>query len=229
MAVKNNQMTQETAWNLVAVEERIDLVSRVQTDGLIIGFFSFIAIASIAYGLDQIKLFYSAIVFAVFITPVSINYKWKRERPALILAYLAVRALARRYSFAFRIDSDLHLIYRGQMQELDNPKSDPEVTKDVWVCLFNGGLIVLQERIGGAKLAYVTTITNATVCRKTTPEESSSSTALMIIGSDMSKDKRVIIDSISLGAQYVLEKKFNQFISEYVSPANFLNGIVAKR
>lgn len=221
MSIKKVILNQNYAWNAVALEERIDLMAKAQAQGLLAGAALFLVIASVAYGLDQIMLLVVALVVAFFTTPIFTNYNWRRERPTLILAYLAVRALARRYMFAYKISkNELYLIYRAKAWQVSAEKIAEG--KDVWVCLFHGALIVLAEQAGGAKLLFITPISSLTKCRKAEKNESSSQTAIVIEGTEISNGKKIILDSKSIGAQYVLESKMQQLIKEYVSPTAFL-------
>ncbi len=227
MQIKKQILNEDLAWNTVAVEERIDLMAKVQSQGILFGTASFLVIASIAYGLDQIMLLLVGLCVAFFTTPIFTNYNWRKEKPALILAYLAVRALAKRYIFAYRISkNELYFIYRAQAWQI-GPNQEIEEKGDVWVCLFQGGLVVLKEQLGGAKLLFITAITNMTTCRKAEKNESLSQTAVVIEGTEISNGKKIILDSKFVGAQYVLERKMQQLIKEYVPPVSFLKGITS--
>lgn len=228
MAIKKPILNEDQAWNTVALEDRIDLMAKVQSQGLLAGTAFFLVIASIAYGLDQIMWLLVGLAVAFFTTPIFTSYNWRRERPALILAYLAVRALARRYIFAYRIyKNELYLIYRAKAWQVTADEIIEKEAKDVWVCLFHGGLVVLAEQLGGAKLLFITPITNLTKCRKADKNESISQTAVVIEGTEVSDGKKIILDSKSVGAQYVLERKMQQLIKDYVSPVAFLKGITS--
>ena len=219
------------AWQSVSLEERLELVSRSQATGVLAALAAVILIGCIAYGFDQIWLLGGGAATSIFIYPLFSSYTWRREKPALILAYLAVRAVARRYAYGYNIgDLDIILIYRGRMRELFRSKEEEaeyrqqqnvdidvplQDYKDVWIVLMRGGVVILSERPGGAKLEFITYITHESVLRKPKQEENAiDDRSIVIEGALSSKGRSVILTTRFPAAQYVFEKRFLALVEE---------------
>ena len=233
---KNVAVSIDDAWNAVALEERLNLLSRSHAHGIMAGLGGFWLLGTIAYGFDQIYLLAGGLVAAFFLVPLFMSYSWRRGRPALILAYLAVRTVSRRYAYGYNItDLDIILIYRGTMNEVYRNREEEELTrqkqsvdfdssmdneKSVWICLLRGAVVILSERAGGAKLEFLAPVTNELGIRKPRGDEPGSETAVAVEGTGQSKGRVVVIDSKSVGAQYVFEKQLARLISEYKPPVS---------
>lgn len=236
-ATRKATFSVDDAWSSVALEERLDLLARVQADGILAGFIALLIVGSIAYGFDEILLLALGSVSLFFIVPMVMSYSWRRDKPAVILAYLAVRAVARRYAFAYRVvDLDTVLIFRANMQEVFASKEEEEtfllrqeadfdtafnLEKPVWLCLLRGAVVVLSERLGGAKLEFLAPISQEVSIRKLTAEESKEEGAVLITGAGISSGRQIAISSKSKGAMYVFERQLSRLIAEYKPPANF--------
>jgi hypothetical protein len=228
---RNVALSIDDAWNAVALEERLELLSRCHADGVLAGIAAFGLLGAIAYGFDEIYLLAGGLVAAFFIVPLFMSYSWRRGKPALILAYLAVRTVSRRYAYGYNItDLDIILIYRGTLRELYRNREEEEmvkqkqtvdfgsnndVEKPIWICLLRGAIVLLSEREGGAKLEFLAPVTNELLVRKPRGEESESDTALIIEGLNMSKGRTIVLDSRSVGAQYVFERQVARLVSEF--------------
>lgn len=234
---RNVALSIDDAWNAVALEERLELLSRSHADGILAGVACFALLGSIAYGFDEIYILAGGFIAAFFIVPLFMSYSWRRGKPALILAYLAVRTVARRYAYGYNMtDLDIILIYRGTMKEIYQNREEEEMirqrqsvdfdsagdgeTKSVWICLLRGAIVLLSERDGGAKLEFIAPITNELEMRKPRPDESDAENALLIEGLNMSKGRTIILESRSLGAQYVFEKQLGRLIAEFKPPVS---------
>lgn len=213
----------DNAWNNVALEERLELIAEAQASGIWAAMAYMLMMGAIAYGFDAIWLLAVALVTCTFIMPLFSSYRWRRGKPELILKYLAARSMARRYGYSYQIpDLDVSLTFRGQMQELfvsheaemlqrqsmdvDIDTVDSKV-KDVWVVLLGGGLIVLGERAGGAKLEFIAQSGTDMNCNKGSSETGVPEQALVVTGTGAHKGKQVAIWSRHVGAMYVFEKK----------------------
>lgn len=233
---RNVALRIDDAWNAVALEERLELLSRAHANGVAAGIATILLLGTIGYGFDQIYLLLVGIAVAFFSVPMFMSYSWRRAKPAVILAYLAVRTVARRYAYGYNLtDLDIILIYRGNMREVfDNRETEEmvkrqqevsfdstnpdDMSKSVWICLLRGAVVLLSERAGGAKLEFICPITNEVVLRRPSGSESNSESAVVIEGVQMSKGRTIIIDTISKGAQYVFEKQLGRLIAEYKAP-----------
>lgn len=231
----------DDAWNTVALEERLDLLSRAHAHGIMAGLASFALLGTIAYGFDQIYVLAGGFVAAFFMVPMFTSYSWRRGKPALILAYLAARTVSRRYAYGHNLsDLDIVLIYRGVMREIFSDRVAEEMTrqrqdvdfdapenigyKNVWICLLRGAIVILSERSGGAKLEFIAPVTNEVEVQKAPAEEGLSDGAVIVEGVQMSKGRRIILDSTSSGAQYVFERQLQRLIAEYRPPVSMYTG-----
>ncbi len=231
----------DDAWNTVALEERLDLLSRAHAHGIMAGLASFFLLGSIAYGFDQIYILLGGFLAAFFLVPMFTSYSWRRGKPALILAYLAARTVSRRYAYGHNLsDLDIVLIYRGVMREIFANREDEELTrqrqsvdfdsagadddKPVWICLLRGAVVILSERTGGAKLEFIAPVTNELGIDKADRNEGFSDNAIMLEGVQMSKGRKIILDSPSSGAQYVFGRQLQRLVGEYRPPVTMYNG-----
>ena len=217
-------------WQSVSLEERLELISKSHASGFLASCITLFIMGSIAYGLDKIWLLAVAVGFAFFTFPLFSSQTWRTGKPSLILAYLAVRTVARRYAYSFDLTNiDLILIYRGHMKPIIDSKEDEyQQQKDstefdsnfeeytpVWIVLMRGGIIVMSERIGGAKLEFITPILHDTRIEEAeegslSPREAGS----IIHGSGVNKGKSIILKTGYKGAQYVFTKKVEQLVLE---------------
>lgn len=221
----------DNAWQSVSLEERLELISRAHATGVVASISSMLLIGCVAYGFDKIWLLAVGAASSIFVFPLFTSYSWRREKPALILAYLAVRAVSRRYAYAYNIpDIDIVFIYRTKMKEIFSDVEEEalhkqqervdfdtnlEDRKDVWVVLMRGGIVILSEKLGGARLEFSTAITGETVIAKPPANETGwSDRAIRIEGVLASKGRAVILDSKYPAAQYVFEKKLQILIEE---------------
>ena len=237
LAASRNMLSVDNAWNAVALEERLELLSRAHAHGILAGLGSFALLGSIAYGFDQIYLLGGGALIAFFVVPMFMSYSWRRGKPAMILAYLAARTVARRYAFGYKmLDLDVVLIYRGTMREVYKDRESEEMVrqrqevgfnvevdgeKEVWITLLRGSVVIMSERDGGAKLEFITAINNDTVVRKARPDEGGTESSLVVEGVTISKGRVIMLNSKALGAQYVFEKQLGRLIVEYKPPVPF--------
>jgi hypothetical protein len=238
---RNVALSVDDAWNAVALEERLELLSRTHAHGILAGVACFLLLGTVAYGFDEIYLLFGGFIAAFFVVPMFMSYSWRRGKPALILAYLAVRTVSRRYAYGYNLsDLDIVLIYRGRMREIYRDREQEEMIrqrqevdftsapdddeKQVWITLLRGAVVLLSERDGGAKLEFIAPVTNELVLRKPRAEEEGSDSAIVLEGTQMSKGRTVIIESRSYGAQYVFERQLGRLIAEYKPPISLYHG-----
>ncbi len=218
------------AWNAVSLEERLEIVSRAKGEGVLAALCFLSFVGSVAYGLDNILILAAGALLSVMVMQIFSSQAWRRMKPELILSYLAVRAVARRHAFAQRIAPlDIVLIFRGTMQDRFGNReeeesyrqsqvvdfhSDLSEERHVWICLLRGGLVMLAERSGGAKLEFLTHVTPETVCRKPNAAEGERENALVIEGSGAHRGRKVVVCSEYPGAMYVFEKQLQRLIFE---------------
>ncbi len=222
----------ELAWQAVSLEERLELISKSQASGLIASIACIMAMGAIGYGLDQIYFLVAGLASCTFIFPLFSSYCWRRGKPALILAYLAVRTVGRRYAYAFNVpDIDIIIIYRGVMKQFFNDEEEEEYarqtltvgvdntigsTKEVWVMMMRGGLLLLSEAPGGAKLEFLTHITAESVISPSDDPDMPEG-SLNIRGVGASKGKQIVLGSKYPGAHFVFTKQLDYIVQEHVA------------
>lgn len=232
-AAKGGTLSVNYAWNAVPVEERLDMLSKAHASGLMAGIGSILVMGTIGYGFDNIWILAAGVAMSFFLTPMFSSYTWRRTKPAAILAYLAARAVSRRYAYGYDCpELEVILIYRGEYRELFDNREEEELErqrlgdgsadlmrrKPVWIALLRGAVVVLSERRGGAKLEFYTPITNEVELRKAKTSEDLSESAVIINGVGPGAGRTALIDSRSKGAQYVFEKQLGRLIFNYRSP-----------
>ena len=65
------------AWNAVALEERLELISKAQAQGTVAAVASFFLMGAIAYGFDQIWLLAAGAISAFLAFPLFANHRWR--------------------------------------------------------------------------------------------------------------------------------------------------------
>lgn len=232
------------AWNAVALEERLELISRSKAVGFTAAIGFMLLMGSIAYGFDQIWLLLSGFIGSFLIAPLFSSYTWRQGKPELILSYLAVRSMARRYAFGMNIsDLEIVLIFRGHMKEIISEEEGLKLMQagkatstslsekgeiPVWFCLMRGGIIVISEQPGGAKLEFYTPVSAETVIRKATAEEEASADKLVIEGSGTARGRKMVMGSSYKAALYVFEKRVEELVSECLERIRYLENLRTK-
>jgi hypothetical protein len=226
----SSSLSVDAAWNSVALEERLELVSKCQADGLIAALGFTLMMGSAAYGFDKIYILLGSILGAMIIMPMFSSYSWRRGKPALILSYLAARSMARRYAYGANIvDFDVVLIFKGEMTQKsvnEDEELDQLVGKGVdldnidtkaipvWICLMRGGVVLMSEKLGGARLEFCTPIGQDLVCQPTQDGDGNPTGALTINGISSARGRSVTVSSRFPAAFYVFERQLNRLIEE---------------
>lgn len=230
MAKATYSLAIEDIWNSVALEERLELISKSQASGILAAVTSMFVVGSIGYGLDNIWFLLVAGATGFFIFPLFSSQTWRTGKPSMILAYLAVRTVARRYAHGFDLPNiDIVLIYRGSFEEIfENPEehelqiqSTPlnleevqdKKDREAWIILMRGGIIVLSEKRGGAKMEFVTPILSDTIIESSGEGKNAEH---IVHGAGVNKGRKVIIRSNYPGAHYVFLKRTEALIYEAV-------------
>jgi hypothetical protein len=231
-------------WQSVALEERLELISKCQASGMIAAIVNLFVVGSIAYGFDKISLLAAAVAGSFFVFPLFSSYTWRNGKPSIILAYLAVRTLARRYAYSFDFSNlDIMLIYKGHAKQIFSSKEEEElflqkqkvdinfkghVCKPVWIVLLRGGVIILSEKKGGAKLEFVTPFTHENTIVDTDEDVEPHEKGCIIDGTVQSKGKKFMIKTRYKAAQYVFEKQYASIVEEFVKAQESLEKLRQK-
>lgn len=222
----------ERAWHSVSLEERLELIARSQAQGILAAFALVAFIGAAAYGFDKIWLLAASFVGALMVMPMFSSYSWRRGKPELILKYLSVRSVARRYAYSLSItDLDIILIFQGEMADQFTSEEDKFVqlsardtefgdsrtgSRPVWICLLRGGVILLSEKPGGARPEFITQILPDTSVRRAKAEDDAPDGALIISAGGQQKGRQVILWSRYAAALYVFERWLTRLIDETV-------------
>lgn len=240
---QSSSLAVDEIWQSVSLEERLELISKSHASGLISSIVTIFMVGSIAYGLDKISLLVVAFGCAFFTFPLFSSHTWRTGKPSLILAYLAVRTVARRYAYGFDLPNiDIILIYRAKMKPLYNSTEeeyshkkrnfDSESSKSssvpVWVVLMRSGILLLSEKSGGAKLEFVSPIVHDTNITEYTENLKFGEVACVLEGSGISKGKSVILKTKYKGAHYVFTKRFQQLVLECAKAQQTLESLRKK-
>lgn len=223
MAAKEGPLSVDRAWNAVALEERLELIARANAQGIMAAGVFLALAGSIAYGFDVIELLYISVIGALIVCPLFASYSWRREKPHLILKYLAARSVCRRYGYGCNfLELDILIIFRGMMREIYTSEEDESIRRqqedfdldnrlederEVWVCLMQGGVVCLSERPGGAKLDFSAAVGPEMSVRRATNVPNAPERAIILTGSNISRGREVMLWSNSIGALYVFERK----------------------
>lgn len=229
----------ENAWQSVALEERIELISVAQAHGIKAALACMLVTFSIAYGRDEIFLLPFGLMMAFLLVPIYASRCWRSRKPQIIMSYLAARSVARRYGFVFRIkDLDILLIFKGtitpiykdaeerrarlEMQDIDLESSPGSEKKECWIALLRGAVVAFSEDVGGANLEFLTPINEKTAVRKATSEEGG---GLIVDGCGRVEFGRVRFSSRYQAALYVFLKKLEVLIKNAEDEARLPPGI----
>lgn len=227
----NSRLLIDDIWQSVALEERLELISKCQASGFIAALVNLFVVGSIAYGLDKIWLLAAALGGSFFVFPLFSSYTWRNGKPSIILAYLAVRTIARRYAYSFNFPNiDIILIFKGEAKQVFDSKEQEELHKQkakvdlefkdspfrkVWVVLMRGGVVIMSEKRGGAKLEFMTTFNHENTINEVTEDIDPGERACIIDGIAQSKGKKFIVKSRHKAAHYVFEKQYSGIIEEF--------------
>ena len=220
----------QNAWNSVALEERLELVSRAKAQGTAAGVCFVLMAGSIGYGFDKIEFLFGGILASLFVGQLFSFHSWRSNKPEAILKYLAARSVARRYAYGYRMpDLDVVLIFRGHYEQIFSDQELEQLyestktvdfntkissKKPVWICLMRGAVVVMSERRGGAKLEFICPVQAEAVLRKPNADEEVSEDALVLEGCGPTKGRIAAISSTYPGAFYVFEKQLERLLAE---------------
>ena len=231
MAISSSPSSKD-AWNVVPVDERLELLARAQAEGLLAGIACVLMMGAIGYGFDMIWVLAGGAVGAILVFPLFSSYSWRRTKPKAILEYLAARSVARRYAYEARCgDFDVVLMFKGLLERVyatDEEKhlakqrlnlgeaSHFEEAKEVWVVLMRGAIAVLSERYGGAKLEFLSPIAPEMIARKPKATEPVSEGSVVVVAAGAKAGQTIAITSKYAASLYVFEKQLVRLIEESV-------------
>jgi hypothetical protein len=209
-------MNVENIWGAISGEEKDELLVRAQANGILASFVFIVLTTSATLGFNQPWISCVGIFCSVIIMPLFANRTWRVQKPTKILQYLAVRSVARRYAYGFGLRRiDIVMMMRGYIQEVGvqagqeldiGQMSVDELTKnrlsrkrEVWICLMQGGIVVVSEKIGGAKLEFISNFDKGLNSHYLPPDGDSpdaySGNAIILSSNIRSRQKLVVLTS----------------------------------
>ena len=162
----------EHIWGTIPTEEKEEMLFRAQASGMLRAFVFILLTISVSLGSGQYWLIILGILASVIIMPSFAEKQWRVQKPVRIIKYLAARSVARRYAYGYGLKRlEIQQVMRGYIQEvLDKSLQEADVRttkplifingtlsekKEVWICLLQSGLVVMSEKLGGAKLEFI--------------------------------------------------------------------------
>ena len=209
-------------WRQIPPEEKFELMARAQASGILAAIITIVIASTIAVGLRLTWVMWGSLVMSPFIFQFAAGKKWRSIRPVVMLEYLAVRSAARRYAFTANAkDLAVALIFRGRVEKLfgedriqEALEAAIEKTKEaeVWVTLFNDAVVMMSERVGGAKLEFACTLGDKLTVEGVAKEGKGDYSAdkeiyLTYHGKEKEGDRRLKLTSRHPAALVVFEKK----------------------
>ncbi|MDR2338374.1 MAG: hypothetical protein LBE20_07025 [Deltaproteobacteria bacterium] len=219
----------ENVWGAISGEEKDELLARAQANGIFASFVFIVLTTSAAFGFNQPWVIFVGIFCSVIIMPLFANRTWRVQKPTKILQYLAVRSVARRYAYGFGLRRiDITMLMRGYLQEVNNQTvqdlnfeqlSADELTKntlskkkEVWICLIQSGILVISEKLGGAKLEFISNFDKGIQSH--------------YLPSDRDNSDGYSGNAIILASNIKSRKKIIVLTSDYIQTLNSLNNII---
>lgn len=151
-------------WRLVPPEEKLELMAKAQSRGVLAVSIAIIVCCTVAIGLKMSWVMWASFVCSPFIFQFAAGKAWRGLRPRCLLEYLAARSASRRYAFAARAkDLTPSLIFKGRLERVYETEHLQEALEaiasqtkeaEVWVSLFGDAVVMISERIGGAECKF---------------------------------------------------------------------------
>lgn len=164
----------EEIWRKITPEEKIDALNKSHAYGLLSSVIFIIICAAVSVGLRSKYLFWTALISSPMIFQFFSSRVWRDVKPRLILRYLAVRSVVRRFAFSAQSRSlEPELIFEGIVKEVPADTNDIEgVTQtlhhedeyEVWVALFEDTIVMFKESKGGGQLVFSAPINEKLIC-----------------------------------------------------------------
>lgn len=151
-------------WRKITPEAKINALNKSHSSGVFAALISVIIAGTVAIGLKINFIFWCILL----LTPITFQFfssrSWRNIKPSLILQYLAVRSVVRRFAFIAQAKNlEPEIIFEGTATvEPANPIDIEEVTEmihnheefPVWIALFLDTIVIFKEALGGGQLIY---------------------------------------------------------------------------
>ena len=151
-------------WQKITPEEKINALNKAHTYGVLACVISLVICGAVAIGLKLKLIFWSCLLFTPIIFQFFSSRCWRNLKPSLILQYLAVRSVVRRFAFLEQAKNlEPEIIFPGFVKEEPANKVDLEGISQVihnntfipvWVALFSDTVVIFKESLGGGELVF---------------------------------------------------------------------------
>ena len=232
---KSSALSIDDAWNSVALEERLELVTNCQARGIAAALCFGLYMSAISYGFDQIMLLGFAAAGSLLVFPVYAAKKWREQKPVLIMKYLAAHTVCRRYAYGLKFSSyNLVLLFRAELnEEFVSMEEQNRYLKQrsielgqeileyepiaVWVALLRGGVVMISEQRGGAKLEYASTISGINEAALEEDPQRLGTKLVRMSSSGLARNRKISLTSRYPGVLYVFERQLKRLNVEHKS------------
>jgi hypothetical protein len=216
-------------WRQVPPEEKLELLSKAHTAGVLSMLGLILCGATLAVGLRQEWFLWGPLIASPLVFQVAAGRKWRQVRPRVMLEYLAARSAARRFAFTAKAkDLSLKLIFRGYVSDVFDDDAVQEkleasisANKEsaVWIALFGDAVVLISERAGGATADFAQPLTEKLGIQVRNPESAKSAytagkEVILSYHSRLLGHRRVRVTSRYPAAMVVFEKGIAQQMKE---------------
>jgi len=216
-------------WRQVPPEEKLELLSKAHTAGVLSMLGLILCGATLAVGLRQEWFLWGPLIASPLVFQVAAGRKWRQVRPRVMLEYLAARSAARRFAFTAKAkDLSLKLMFRGYVSEVFDDDAVQEkleasisANKEsaVWIALFGDAVVLISERAGGATAEFAQPLTEKLGIQVRNPESAKSAytagkEVILSYHSRLMGHRRVRVTSRYPAAMVVFEKGIAQQMKE---------------
>jgi hypothetical protein len=216
-------------WRQVPPEEKLELLSKAHTAGVLSMLGLILCGATLAVGLRQEWFLWGPLIASPLVFQVAAGRKWRQVRPRVMLEYLAARSAARRFAFTAKAkDLSLKLMFRGYVSEVFDDDAVQEkleasisANKEsaVWIALFGDAVVLISERAGGATADFAQPLTEKLGIQVRNPESAKSAytagkEVILSYHSRLLGHRRVRVTSRYPAAMVVFEKGIAQQMKE---------------
>lgn len=214
-------------WRQISPEEKLTLLNRSHSSGIFASLGLILIGAAFAVGLQEVWLFWGSFIVAPLVFQFSAGRTWRSLKPAIMLEFLAAKSAARRFAFTANAkDLTLQLLFRGKMEEVVMPDADEAQLEQtiannneiaVWIALFKDGVVLMEERSGGAQAHFAQPITSKFELEvENGPDGDYGSDKALILGytHKVFGSRKVKVRSEFPGALVVFEKLLGRRVAE---------------
>ena len=212
-------------WRTIPPEEKFDLIARSQARGVSASTVVILIGCTFAIALQQKWFMWGSFVMAPFVFQLAASRAWRGVKGKLMLQYLAVRSVARRFGYASHApDLSIQLLLRANISESFDSENDSldaafeaieKATNqtEMWLGLLNTAVVGFAEGKLGAEAKFVARIDERLKLegRNTDGSDDEYSNErelyLTVIGNDL-MPRKFRIDSPHPAALVAFEKKF---------------------